>query len=538
LKTLRFVTILNSLQVLVLLAVLVSGTPVQAATYVGAFSWKQLPGGDVVDISVGANGDTWIVGGGYAAGHGYLVHKWDAANHKWLTYSDGRGVRIDVAPDGTPWIVTEAGSVYRREGGAWVELPTENAIDIAIGPLGEIWALADVGVQAGHEVIFWDGRAFQIQNGSGKRLDVHPNGTPYVVGDDGTLWRGVPGGFEQVPGEAINDISIGVGQHMWVTAGSKGSGGYSIRAWNGSVWELSTGEGLSIAVHPDGLPWVTASGGSVWRSEPGKQVPNVFEQMVGDARANLDAAGLGIKVRYEYISNRPDLQNRVVGQHPPAGDYASDTVQLTVYRNNPPPIEGPCTVFAQGEDGGQTSTKQFDQWLFPSGFSESYKGSTSWTDVVTDVFAGDFNSLTDPAIWLMLVDFAGDPLAVVEQTGINALLDSLGMPTIPQISINTVLGAVPGVNLNNYMYTKSDLLQAMLLQTGLVDRSGWSLERWNDSMTRVWFKGACTGAYVELWKDSEGRGAYMSLAPGSNVVLPSGFYKEVSTLQVVFPAPQ
>ena len=219
---------------LVLLAAAFSPAPA-STTLAGAVTWAQLPapGGDVADISVGSNGDTWILAGGYGQGAGYLLHKWNPQTNGWDTYGDGRGVKLDVAPDGTPYLITEAGFIHHRHSdGTWEELPTSDAYDIAVGPSGKVWALVDHG-----RLAYWDrtNRTWHFdENVTGKRLDVHPDGTPYVIAMDGQLWRG----STSQPAHSLYDLSFG-GSSLWTTGGAPNShGDYPV-----SIHGVQTGAG-------------------------------------------------------------------------------------------------------------------------------------------------------------------------------------------------------------------------------------------------------------------------------------------------------
>ena len=341
---------------LTLALLIASTTSAQAYTYVEGFTWQHLPGDEVVDISVGANGDIWMVGGGYAEGVGYLLHKWDPASEQWVTHGVGRGVRIDVAPDGTPYIITEDGFLHHRQAdGTWVALPFQNVHDVAIGPQGEVWVVAENSDSIpGPEVYRQEGQGWGYKSWAGLRLDVHPDGTVYVVGNDGTLWRSNGGPWTQMLGESFHDISIGAGGHMWATVWilDVGGGGwegitvdveYLIVGWNSSEfkWERGgTGQGKSIAVDPNGQVWVVADDGTVWQGVPPVQMPDAL-QPTGDATvaatvAFLEDLGFGTHLRFKAVSDRPDLDFKPYSHWPEYGAWipVGGQVAIDVYIND------------------------------------------------------------------------------------------------------------------------------------------------------------------------------------------------------------
>jgi hypothetical protein len=74
-------------------------------------SWQQLPG-LARDIGIGGttgNGVAWVIGTN-GVGGGYGIYQWIGSN--WQNVPGG-AVEISVGPDGYPWVVNNAGSIYR-----------------------------------------------------------------------------------------------------------------------------------------------------------------------------------------------------------------------------------------------------------------------------------------------------------------------------------------------------------------------------------------------------------------------------------------
>ncbi len=79
-----------------------------------ATSWKQQPGSGK-RIAIGADGSIWALGTNPAVG-GYGVWRWNGS--AWLPV-EGGGVEIAVDPKGNPWVVSDNGTVWKRQGDAW-----------------------------------------------------------------------------------------------------------------------------------------------------------------------------------------------------------------------------------------------------------------------------------------------------------------------------------------------------------------------------------------------------------------------------------
>lgn len=91
------------------------------------------------DIGVGSQGDT------YAAGIDGHLYFYDFLNSQWKQVTGdfdlGSITRVDVGPDGTPYVVTQSGNTYYlNEYNEWILLPGCGS-DIAIGRGGEIYKI-------------------------------------------------------------------------------------------------------------------------------------------------------------------------------------------------------------------------------------------------------------------------------------------------------------------------------------------------------------------------------------------------------------
>jgi hypothetical protein len=72
--------------------------------------WQQVPGQNIHDVGIGADGTAWTTGGGASCG-GFGVARWNGTG--WDQY-DGSGFQIAVGPNGMPWLVNGAGTIFAR----------------------------------------------------------------------------------------------------------------------------------------------------------------------------------------------------------------------------------------------------------------------------------------------------------------------------------------------------------------------------------------------------------------------------------------
>lgn len=64
---------------------------------------------------------------------------------------------IAVDSEGSPWINTWAGDVYRLNGEEWVDMGLQGASHLAAGPKGEVYALAKPNTDSGKTIYRWRG---------------------------------------------------------------------------------------------------------------------------------------------------------------------------------------------------------------------------------------------------------------------------------------------------------------------------------------------------------------------------------------------
>ena len=216
--------------------------------------WQRLPG-NASDIGVSADGSVWAIGTDERGG-GFGIYQWLGTT---LQRVAGGALRIDVDPNGIPWIVNDSHSIYRLQDGTWQRMGG-NARDIGIGADGSVW------VNSGGGTYLYDEGDWVGVRGSGVRIDVDPNGVPWVIDHTNDIHQLIAGRWIQRCGEA-RDIGIGGDGSVWIVGTSEDDGGHHIYRWNGTAWIRVPGSSRQISVGPDGYPWVANSGGDIYRGQ-------------------------------------------------------------------------------------------------------------------------------------------------------------------------------------------------------------------------------------------------------------------------------
>ena len=162
------------------------------------------------------------------------------------------------------------------------------ARDIDVGADGSVYAVGKDGT-----VYKWTESSYSWSNvgGTGERIAVTASGTPWIVTDNGAIYRRRGSNWQKLPGEA-EDIAAAAAGDVWIV----GKGGGAVYKWSednytwnrfdgegariaaggsdvwlitkdntifrrqGNNWQNMPGEAGDIAVGPDGAVWATARG--------------------------------------------------------------------------------------------------------------------------------------------------------------------------------------------------------------------------------------------------------------------------------------
>ncbi len=284
-----------------------------------AASWQQLPGA-ATDISVGTDGSVWALGVTQVAG-GYDIYHWNATTWTWSAVRGG-AVRIAVDPSGSPWIITNVGTIFHWDAGpcvhvpglgpcvhvpglgTWLQVPGL-AREISIGADGSIWTLGygpvinnappvtsrllsgaimssamtgatrsslripcgRVGVDPSDTGIYrWTGATWQQLSGSAAHLAVDPSGLPWVVNSCGAISRWTGSAWVALPG-AAKDIAIGGPHCACIDYPAVINTDSSLTRWDWltNSWQAIPGLAVDIAEGPSFNPWVITSSGAIFQ---------------------------------------------------------------------------------------------------------------------------------------------------------------------------------------------------------------------------------------------------------------------------------
>ena len=232
--------------------------------------WIRIPG-EARDISVGADGSVWVLGGNSYPAIDYDFFDNGEINNDFGLYVldeygwlevPGAGIRLDVDPDGYPWIINSEHEIWRLSPYGWERIPGR-AHDIGIGADGSVWVLGTTERRGGYEVFRYTGFGWQKAHGTGVRIDVDPFGDPWVINHDDEIFRLTNGIWEEMPGLA-KDIGIGADGSVWVIGSNERAGGYGIYYWDSIGWKKVSGSARQISVGPDGSPWVVNRDGEIY----------------------------------------------------------------------------------------------------------------------------------------------------------------------------------------------------------------------------------------------------------------------------------
>ncbi len=219
--------------------------------------WTPVPGEKAQDIGVGADGSVWIVGNSPVFG-GFIIYRWTA--EKGYVRIDGGATRIDVGPDGQPWVVNSINDIYRRVGDHWIRMPGK-ARDIGIGSDGSVCIIGTNRTGNNYGIYRWNGSDWDPFPGAAVRIDVDASGNPWVANQAGGIYKWNGNGWNKLPGGAT-DISVGR-KIPWVIGGDSVPGGHGIYKWDNRVhnWDRIPGGAVAISVgaRPRNKPVITTS---------------------------------------------------------------------------------------------------------------------------------------------------------------------------------------------------------------------------------------------------------------------------------------
>lgn len=161
---------------------------------------------------------------------------------------------------------------FASPGAAWERRGRGQMIDV--GARGHVWIIGtEVAPRGGCRIYRWTGTGWAEAPGNGGARDVAvaPDGTPWVVNEEGRIYRLEGDGWREVPGGRLAwRIDIGADGSVWVIGREEAArGGNKIYRWTGAGWAEVDGGAHEVAVGPDGTPWVVNDVCEIYRRVDG-----------------------------------------------------------------------------------------------------------------------------------------------------------------------------------------------------------------------------------------------------------------------------
>ncbi|MCX6180867.1 MAG: M12 family metallopeptidase [Bacteroidetes bacterium] len=214
----------------------------------------------VSDVGVGKDGSVWVLSNIAEAG-GYGIYKYNGYSFNKIA---GGAVAIDVDPNGNPWVVNSAGSIFRgTPQGAWTLMPG-SAKDISVGADGSVYMVGTDVYRGGNGIYKFDGAYWVRQTGVGVRISVDNQGSPWIINDMGTVWRLANGTWTNMAASAT-DIGCGADGSTFITTKTAVNGGYTIQKFRDNGWMKYSGGAYRVDVGPSGEAFVVNTSGYLYK---------------------------------------------------------------------------------------------------------------------------------------------------------------------------------------------------------------------------------------------------------------------------------
>lgn len=243
------------------------------------------------DIGVGAEGDVYVVG---------LDTKLYSYNFLKNCYEFVEGdyeltqiTRVDVDDDGTPYVIANSGQLYYLNcHNHWVQLPGCGT-DIGVGRGNEVWKIGCDARAGGFGIwkLFckaksncgserncnrWRNNKYTAKLGEGEKsrcywyrveggaikIDVHPDGNPWVATDAGYVYGYDSINWHHIQGVLARDISVS-------NEGMVFAAGVDFTMWalenvDTMTWAGLSGTGMEVSAGPYSQPWSIGSDKNIW----------------------------------------------------------------------------------------------------------------------------------------------------------------------------------------------------------------------------------------------------------------------------------
>ncbi len=260
---------------------LISGVP--SVSYRDPDWVPRMPATDprLSDIAVGANGSVWAIGAVNADAFGNRrIYKYNAASARFEQNGNDANlrsaVRIAVDPLGVPYVATASGVLFKKGNAsvndidyAVVPQPPEGASDVAVGVGGDLWVIGLRRSDGFGSIYRSTGSSWQQVVGAGNRIAVDSVGNPWVIGNNGQVFRRDGANFVLTPISGALDIGVGFDPNdvPAIVATAPGPAGNSyLYETDPVLWRMlprranaatdAGGGGIAVSVGRNGTVWM------------------------------------------------------------------------------------------------------------------------------------------------------------------------------------------------------------------------------------------------------------------------------------------
>jgi hypothetical protein len=130
------------------------------------------------DIGIGADGSVWVIGTD-TVGNDYSIYRLTDTGWRRMP---GAGVRIDVDPHGSAWVVNSSHQILQWVGQAWKQIPG-TATDIGIGAQGSVYIVDPSG-----RIFTWSNGGWALVPGGLTSISVDQYGSPWGTNATNQVW--------------------------------------------------------------------------------------------------------------------------------------------------------------------------------------------------------------------------------------------------------------------------------------------------------------------------------------------------------------
>jgi hypothetical protein len=161
-----------------------------------------------------------------------------------------------------PWALVAQTYFYEKMPGG--------ANDVGVGGAGEVWIVGQGAAWSNTGVYRWNGSTFEAEaNVSGVSISVGPDGLPWLIAADGSVFRKQSTIWQKLAGRGL-DVAVGAEGSVWMVGWPGDPVAFptlngDIYRWSGTAWVEVGGGARRISVDATGAAWIVTGNGDVFR---------------------------------------------------------------------------------------------------------------------------------------------------------------------------------------------------------------------------------------------------------------------------------